>query len=461
MQIPADVLAAHRGLSPSAERFLRYLLESPEAARELDGLRQVMPHWWFTYDFTPLTWPTFVDARKAAELARATEGVCGLIKAIPAVIFDGDMDAIAAYYGYEDPLYLQMLFEVPNALDTTFARCDFLDTADGLKCCEVNMAANVGGWTHRFWNEHYMAHPVVTEFAAREGVVPHLRDPLRVACEHVVQDALASGVADAGEVNVMVSVASLTEWASVYGRELYAQFLREMGSGVTGELWLTTTAEEELTFRGNVAYRGDRRVHAFVEYGQVAPASVIRAQIAANLRVYNGGLTGMMVNKRNLALLSENEELEFWMDEDRALIRDHIPWTREVGARTTTYRGETVEFPGFLVDRREQLVLKRGLSLGGADVHVGWGTEPAEWEARVREAVEEGGWIVQEYVESLPYHFPPGPGAAPVPQSVIWGLFYAGWRYAGGWLRMMPAGEGNGIVNSIRGAAEGAIIELE
>lgn len=459
--IPPDVLAAHRGLSPAAERFLRHLLDNPGAARQLEGMDEVLPKWWFTYDFTPLTWPTFVDGAKRDALQRAAEGVCALIKAIPAVIFDGDLEAIAEFYGYADPAYLQMLFEVPNPLDTTFARCDFIDTAEGLKCCEVNLAANIGGWQHRFWRDTYLTHPVVTAFAAREGVTPGWRDPLRIACEHLVQDAVESGVADEGELNVMVSSPPFTEWAARFGQELYAELLRETGSGLTGQLWLTTAADEELSFRGTHAYRDGKRVHAFIEYGEVAPTSVMRAQVAASMRVYNGGLTQFLVNKRNLALLSENEDLEFWTDDDRALIRDHIPWTRLVSARTTTYRGEPVVFPDFLLERRADMVLKLGSGVGGADVFVGRCTEPAAWEGHVRDAIEQGGWIVQAYVESLPYLYPPAPGAAPVPQSVIWGLFCAGWRYAGAWLRMMPAGAGDGIVNSGRGAAEGAVLELE
>ena len=460
IHIPSDVRAAHRGLSPAAERFLEHLLENPDAARQLEGMDEVLPKWWFTYDFTPLTWPTFVDAAKLAELQGAAEGVCALIKAIPAVIFDGDLDAMAEFYGYEDPGYLQMLFELPNPLDTTFARCDFIDTADGLKCCEVNLAANIGGWQHRFWEETYMTHPVVTAFAAREGVVPRWRDSLRIACEHLVEDAVASGVADAGELNVVVSSGPYTQWAAEHGRALYAELLRETGSGLTGELWLVESPEEELTFRDHAVFHGERRVHAFIEYGNVAPTAVMRAQVAASLRLYNGGLTPFLVNKRNLALLSENEELEYWTDEDRALIRAHVPWTRLVSARTTTWRGESVVFPDILFERREDLVLKLGHGVGGADVCVGRCTEPAAWEEAVRRAVEQGGWIVQEYVESRPYLYPPAPGATPVPQSVIWGIFVAGWRYAGSWLRMLPAGVGDGIVNSGRGAAEGAVIEL-
>jgi hypothetical protein len=460
IRIPAETRAAHRGLSPASERLLEHLVKSPDDARQLEGLDEVLPKWWFTYDYTPLTWPVLVDAAKQDELRRATEGVCALIKAIPAVVFDGDLQAIADFYGYEDAGYLEMLFELPNTLDTTLARCDFIDTADGLKCCEVNLAANIGGWQHRFWEATYMDHPVLNAFAAREGIALRWRDTLRAFVEHVVQDAVDSDVVDAGELNVVVTTGPFTPWAEQYARETYTQMLRETGSGLAGELRLSEDVEADLEFRGGVGYIGGKRVHVVIEYGSTVEADVLRAQVTGSMRVYNGGLTAYLVNKRNLALLSENEDLEYWTDEDRDLIRAHIPWTRLVSPRTTAFHGETVEFPAFLLERRADVVLKRGAGVGGADVHVGRFMEPAAWAARVGEVMEEGGWIAQEYVESKPYFFPPAAGAAPVAQSVIWGLFLAGWRYAGAWLRMMPAGEGDGIVNSVRGAAEGAVLEI-
>lgn len=461
-QVSSDVRDAHRGLSPAAGHFLAHLLEHPDQAGQLEGLEQGLPRW-MIYDINIITWPTFVDVRRVAEMDCATTGVCGLIKAIPAVVFGGDLDEIARFYGYEDPGLLEILFAVPNHMDSTVARCDFIDTPDGLKCCEVNMAANLGGWEHRFWNERYLCHPVITEYCAREGIAPRTRDVLLTFCEQMIDDALKSGVIDAGgELNVMMSLDSEPgEEVRRRINDLYAELLRSTGRGITGELWLSGAPAKELSPRGTRVYRGERRVHVYYGYtGDPGPPVVMRAQFAGALRLYNGGLTHLWVDKRNLALLSESEALPGWKDEDRALIRNHIPWTRLVSARTTTWRGGTVTFPGFLLEHRDDLVLKPGMGFGGADVHVGRYMAPDAWEARVRLAVEQGGWIVQERMESKPYLYPTSPGAEPVPQTVVWGLFCAGSRYAGGWLRMLPQGEGEGIVNSCRGAAEGGILEI-
>jgi hypothetical protein len=458
-QILPDVRAAHRWLSPAAEHFLEHLLDHPDQAAQLEGFEKGLPSWTTPYD---ITWPTLVDARRVAEMERATAGVCKLIKTIPAVVFGGDLGAIAAFYGY-DPIILAALFSVRQYMNSTVARCDFIDTPEGLMCCEVNMAANVGGWHQGFWRERYLRHPVLMDFCAREGISLGGHDVLATFCEHMVDDALNSGVIEeGGELNVVVALDKPpTEGARRQVAEVYAELLRRTGRGVTGQLWLSSAPAEELVVRGMDVYMGEQRVHVYYGFAMARPPEqVLRPQLVGRIRVYNGGLTRMWLDKRNLALLSENAELEAWGEEDRKLIRDHIPWTRVVSPRTTTWRGAQVQFPGFLLDHREDLVLKRGQGAGGEAVYVGRYLAPDAWEARVRQAVEAGRWIVQERVESKPYLFPPQPGAAPVPHTVIWGLFCTGSRYAGGCLRMLPQGAGEGIVNSARGACEGAILEV-
>ena len=460
-QLPADTRAAHRQLSPAAERFLEHLLDHPEQAAQLEWYKKQPPEWVIPYD--NITWPTLVDARRVAEMERATVGVCELIKAVPRVVFGGDLGAIAAFFGY-DPIPLAAMFSVRNYTNSTVARADFIDTPGGLMCCEVNMAANPGGWEHGFWRERYLRHPVLMDFCAREGISPGGRDLLLTFCEHMIDDALDSGVIRAGgELNVVMALDKPpTEGMRRHLADAYAEFLRRTGRGVTGQLWLSHATAEELSFRGFDVYMGERQVHVYYTYDlNPFPVQVLRAQVAGRIRIYNGGLNRMWLDKRNLALLSENEGLEGWTDEERALIRDHIPWTRLVSPRTTTWRGTQVQFPGFLLDQRDDMVLKKGLGYGGKDVHVGRHLAPDAWEARVREAVEEGGWIVQERVESRPYYsYPPQPGAAPGPHEFIWGLFCIGARYGGGFLRMLPQGAGEGVVNTARGAYECAILEI-
>ncbi|CAA9333372.1 MAG: hypothetical protein AVDCRST_MAG89-2247, partial [uncultured Gemmatimonadetes bacterium] len=365
------------------------------------------------------------------------------------------------FYGF-DPVMLAAAFSVRNYTNSTVARGDFIDTPGGLMCCEMNMAANVGGWEHGFWSERYLQNPVLMDFCAREGISPAGRDVLATFCEHMVDDALDSGVIEeGGELNLAIALDwPITEGARRRAAEVYADLLRRRGRGVTGQLFLYTAPADELTYRQGKVYMGEQRVHVYYAHtGTGFPVKVLRAQLTGGIRAYNGMLTRMWHDKRNIALLSENEGLEGWKEEERELIRAHIPWTRVVSPRTTAWRGAEVQFPGFLLDHRDDLVLKRGLGNSGNEVHVGRYLAPDAWEARVREAVEEGGWIVQERVESRPYFYPPEPGAAPAPHSVVWGLFCTGSRFGSGFLRMLPPGAGEGVIGS-NGSYESAILEI-
>lgn len=460
--LSAEVRANHRDLSPAAELFLDFLLESPERLRQLNGLAAGLPDWTRTYPDTQLTWPTFVGEEKLRQIRRATVGVCELIRSITAVVFDGDCEEIADFYGYGDASVVEQLLLPPNGVEGAVARCDFIDGVEGFKCCEVNMAANVGGWECQFWEQKYFGHPVVSQFLAEHGLRAVHHNPLRSLCAHIIEDTGASGVRTGDELNVAVVLGRnhpLDATCARLARETYAALLRETGEGLTGELVICSDPAE-LSMRNTRVYRGDRRIHAVVEYYfRAIPELVLWCQKAGTVCVYNGLLVKLLVDKRNLALLSEFEDSEYFDEEERALIRDHIPWSRIVAEGKTRYRGEAVGLPRLLATNREALVLKPALQSGGVDVYVGKFTPPGQWEQAVARAVGEGGWIVQEYVEPRVRLYTDGVDRV-LPHVGVWGMFSLGRRYGGGYLRLLPYGTRGGVINSCGGAVEGPIFEV-
>ena len=65
----------------------------------------------------------------------------------------------------------------------------------------------------------------------------------------------------------------------------------------------------------------------------------------------------------------------------------------------------------FVVENREQLVLKPTHEYGGRSVFLGWETAPGAWEAAVRAALEAP-WVVQERVLIPEEPFPVFEGGA-------------------------------------------------
>jgi hypothetical protein len=203
-----------------------------------------------------------------------------------------------------------------------------------------------------------------------------------------------------------------------------------------------------------------RRIHAAVEvHHEGTAAQAFRCFRAGNLNLYNAAARTLLTDKRNLALLSEHAAGGSFTPEERELIERHVPWTRRLAREESAWRtGERVWLPELALGQRAELVLKAAREGKGQGVHVGAFTPEAEWRARVEQALEQGSWVLQERLESLPFLHQTGERGS-APHEVVWGLFVFGSRYAGGFLSLRPKGE-TGVVNVHQGASEGVIFEV-
>jgi uncharacterized circularly permuted ATP-grasp superfamily protein len=108
--------------------------------------------------------------------------------------------------------------------------------------------------------------------------------------------------------------------------------------------------------------------------------------------------------KASLAVLSDERNARLFGPDEQAAIRAHVPWTRVVEERRTTYRGDAVDLVPFIARHRERLVLKPNDDYGGAGIVLGWQVDEAEWERGIKTALAAPS-IVQEKVSiaSEPY----------------------------------------------------------
>lgn len=108
--------------------------------------------------------------------------------------------------------------------------------------------------------------------------------------------------------------------------------------------------------------------------------------------------------KASLAVIQDERNSRLFNADERAAIAAHIPWTRRVEERRTMYREQPIDLVPFILEHREQLVLKPNDEYGGKGVVLGWLTDGRSWEAAVQHAIAEPS-IVQERaaVPSEPY----------------------------------------------------------
>ncbi|MCP4654694.1 MAG: hypothetical protein GY856_04650 [bacterium] len=407
-------------------------------------------------------WPTFVGQRKIRELAEAAVGISELIKSIPERIFENDPQRLAEYFNIDDPDVVAKLISPPQGLAGPVSRGDFIYSASGFKCLECNMAGNIGGWDTAIIADALLRAPVIQRFLSRLDSQVSTTDTVRVLLRSIIEE-VRTVEPDADEINLAIGfLGDIEAWIDpkvrgFFGR-MYGAALREVDAALNG--WLVFSDYSDLTLHQSELHADGKRLHAVIEcHAKPTREISFQAYKAGKVRLYNGPMTGILCDKRNLALLSELSESEHFDAQEKATIRDHLPWTRRVAAGESTYEGRTVLLRDLLIAERGRMVLKRGLSRAGQDVAIGRLTSEEQWVEAVDQAMGDGTWVVQERVESLPYLYQKDDyGCAP--HDVIWGPFVFGKNYGGTIARMIPRDE-EGAGDMDRGFTKGILVELD
>lgn len=129
------------------------------------------------------------------------------------------------------------------------------------------------------------------------------------------------------------------------------------------------------------------------------------------VRFLNGLMGGRMLSYKALfAIISagDDEELLGGVDAGAlALAQDTIPWTRRLLPGTTTLPdGTRGPLETYVVDHREELVIKPNKGLGGHGVLLGWMVSPEAWERDVVARLPHGDDIVQRRVRPVEVAWP-------------------------------------------------------
>jgi hypothetical protein len=410
-------------------------------------------------------WPTFIGTAKLEHLKRMSLAVTALLRKVPQRIFQNDPAKVCEFYGLPSAAVAAIILSEPNCIEESMARGDLIETTGGFKCIEFNFTPNVGGWETSLLAEHFQAIPEITRFIEREGIRLSHTSTLRVLFTQMLRMAERSRIPENGELNVAcifdpdrLQVRGLPETIVAFQKE-FDQACRDLSRALRGKV-VACPYDQIIAAQGKL-FHGKMPIHVILELGlEQMPVAVYRTFKAGKILLFNGPVSGVLSDKRNLALLSATEDgaTGAFNPQEREVIARHIPWSRLVAAKKVRFRGEEVFLPDLLTTAREKMVLKEGSNYGGKGVFLGEVTPEARWEELSRTALEKGGWIVQEKLESLPYLYQCGDSGC-APHDVIWGPFVVGNVYGGVILRMQPKAAG-GAVNLSLAATEGVVLEV-
>ena len=131
---------------------------------------------------------------------------------------------------------------------------------------------------------------------------------------------------------------------------------------------------------------------------------VVRAVRDGAVCMVNPFRCKILHKKASLAVLCDERNAGLFTAEEREAINTHIPWTCRVEQRRARYHDQAIDLIPYIVEHRENLVLKPNDEYGGKGIVLGWQTGAAGWEQAIRTALSEP-YIVQERVAipSEPY----------------------------------------------------------
>jgi hypothetical protein len=449
----------HEAMSPVQAGWLDFVAAHPEALEasafaEFGNAAGVDPE-------ILQPWPLFATQDSLAPMSEAGRESLRLLKTVPERVFGTDPERMIEFYGMDERIVRRAatLLADPDCLRYAVGRGDFVLGPHGFACCEFNIAGNLGGWQVAFWKERFRSHPLIAGFLAEQRLRMLPDSPMHLLFDHAVEVGLARGLAAGGELNLaVVTRKQVLPEVQDLTRQYYREVLARRAGGLAGTTIVCD--EPRLTWKGGRAWHDGTPVHLFIDTAMdLLDGPVFRAQTAGSGFAFNGLVSPLLGDKRNLALLSEQaEDGDLYDAEERAAIARFIPWTRLLADGFTGRHGERIYLPDFARAERERLLIKPGSGFGGKNVFAGSGLAPAEWEARLDAAIAEGGWVIQDFVPSETFLFQALEGGA-VPHELIWGAFVFGDRFGSCLVRGGPGGAG--IVNVSRGARSIVLLEVE
>ena len=188
---------------------------------------------------------------------------------------------------------------------------------------------------------------------------------------------------------------------------LLAEFFRREGYQTE------VVSPDQLEYRNGVLRHGDFtidlvyrriRVHEFlVRFDLMHP--LVRAYRDGAVCVVNSFRSELAQKKAMFDLLTDESITGGFPLAERRAIKEFIPWTRVVTAAQTTYEGQKVDLPEFILKNREKLVLKPNDDSTEFHAFAGSETDDAGWDRALKQAMRTP-YVVQESVAPFVSSFP-------------------------------------------------------
>lgn len=277
----------------------------------------------------------------------------------------------------------------------------FVAERGGLRLTEYNAETPASPGYNDALAEIFYGLPIMGEFLRTYEVRPL---PARHLVMHALMDAYLqwAGHREAPQIAILDwrEVPSYSEFV------LFEEYFRSQG------LQCVIADPREVEYRNGRLMAGD--FHITLIYKRVLISElverggldhpVIQAVRDRAVCMVNPFRCKILHKKASLAVLSDERNAHIFSPDEREAIEAHIPWTRHVVEQRVSYRGKTIDLIPYILEHRENFVLKPNDEYGGKGIILGWQCDLDSWSQALQAALTEP-YIVQERVTipSEPY----------------------------------------------------------
>lgn len=339
--------------------------------------------------------PRFLTTGEYRHIARACALVGSAFEAVRvAAMSDAGLRAQFGLTAWEE----QIIHDDPGfpvASPTSRLDAFFAPGENGLKFTEYNAETPAGAAYNDALSRVMLALPAMHEFSRTHAVLPI---PAAPSVIHALLDAYHQfrGVRERPSLCIL-------DWAEVPTRSEFELFVREFAAigidAFIGDPRDAVYTGGKLTVGGRPVSLIYKRVlidELVSREGLDSP--VVRAVRDRAVCMVNPFRCKLLHKKASLAVVSDERQAPLLTPAQQAAVAAHVPWTRVVEERSTTYGGDQVDLLSFIAGRRDTMVLKPNDEYGGKGIVLGWTVDDDVWQAAIRAALNEP-FIVQERVE--------------------------------------------------------------
>ena len=329
-------------------------------------------------------------------------------------------------------------------------------TGSGYKVVEFNVGTNLGGWDTRFQEEVFVENSVFQRFLREEMVSARCVDPL---LNYISMLSSAVKGLDVYDKNTKSIIVIFNPNYDNKATDFVISILEGISSTLDDNLkFVAVSSIEEITFQKQQASINNETISGIVfptrtwgENDRNFTDEILELWWGNKIILPENPLSIAMGDKRVLASLwQERHDVGYSEDELKVIERYLCESFSLLNCSLSLSE---------LVNNKDNFVIKPGIGLQGDGVLVGKYTDQVTWEETVSKEYGRGGFLIQEFEESVPvvaYH-----NEEIQLFKAVWGVFSFGLEYSGAWLRMSLDNETfDGVINSSLGATESIVFEL-